>query len=76
MTRLLLCAATALALTASANAQSPGQVCWGHDACVGQNISVSIPNGNRCAHTIAKGNCYESRVSQPAQASRTKKKGQ
>jgi hypothetical protein len=63
MTRLLICTAMLLALTAAAHAQVLNK-CWGHDACVGQNISVSVPNGNRCAHTIAKGNCYETRMQQ------------
>jgi hypothetical protein len=69
MTRLLLCTATILVLTASANAQAL-IVCRGADACHGQHVSLPRITGYTCAHTIAKGACIN--APQPAQVQRSK----
>jgi hypothetical protein len=69
MTRLLLCTATILALTASANAQASLTQCWGHDACVGQNLGGPPIPGYTCAYTVAKGEC---RAPQPVRVQRSK----
>jgi hypothetical protein len=69
MTRLLICTATLLALTASANAQN---------SYFGPNSGASIyPTGNyptapgyTCAYTTAKGACID--APKPAQPQRAK----
>jgi hypothetical protein len=72
MTRLLICTATIIALTASANAQN---------SYFGPNGGPNPYSGNQpiirgytCAHTIAKGACID--APKPAQVQRSKKKGQ
>jgi hypothetical protein len=52
MTRLLLCTATILALTASANAQGPTNY-------FGNGGGGPLITGYTCAHTIAKGDCID-----------------
>jgi hypothetical protein len=74
MTRLLLCTATTLALTASAHAQrESGNYMGGFG---GTNIIGSIPKRSVCAWSISPGE--KAWCQQPAQVQRNniKKKGQ
>jgi hypothetical protein len=67
MTRLLLCTATILALTASANARYFGPNSG--SAIHAGNSPPSVP-GYTCAYTIAKGACVD--APKPARVQRIK----